>query len=128
MDRSPKFTDADLSALKEIKKAAGDRVRQERKLLKVTQPELAANMGVSLRWFREIETGASMTHIDDHLNAAIRLGLSTGHIALPILYMGQGRRFPPQLIHADLAAMERGCMDVVADVVINLLKRDRPSE
>jgi transcriptional regulator with XRE-family HTH domain len=128
MERNEKFAESDASALKGIKKMAGERIRQERKARRITQAQLAATMGVSLRWLREIEAGAAMTHIDDHLKAAYRLGLSTGHIALPILYMGQGMRFPPQLINSDLLAIERGCLTVIADIAVSVLKRDLSPE
>lgn len=124
MERSGTFAEADLSALKDIKRWAGDRARQERKTRSITQIQLADNMGVSLRWLREIEAGAAMTRIEDHISAALRLGLSTGHIALPILYMGQQARFPRQLIHGDLAGIERTCMEAISDMAISALKRD----
>lgn len=124
MERNQKFADVDTSALKDIKKIAGQLIRQERKRRHITQIELAGKMGVSLRWLREIEAGAPVTRIEDHLNAALRLGLSTGHIALPILYMGQRMRFPQQLIHGDLQAIERMCLEAISEMAINALKRD----
>lgn len=124
MERNEKLADVDMSALKEIKKTAGELIRHERKRRHITQLQLAGKMGVSLRWLREIEAGAPVTRIEDHLNAALRLGLSTGHIALPILYMGQRRRFPQQLIHGDLQAIERVCLQAISDIAITSLKRD----
>jgi len=124
MEWNGKFTDVDLSALKEIKKIAGELIRRERKRRHITQIQLAQMMGVSLRWLREIEAGAPVTRIEDYLNASLRLGLSTGHIALPILYMGQRMRFPQQLLHGDLAAIERICLEAISDMAISALKRD----
>lgn len=124
MERNQKLADIDMSALKEIKKIAGELIRRERKRRHITQIQLATRMGVSLRWLREIEAGAPVTRIEDHLNAALRLGLSTGHIALPILYMGQRMRFPQQLIHGDLQAIERMCLEAISDMAISALKRD----
>ena len=125
---SEKFAAVDLSIFKEIKKLSGERIRQERKARHITQLELANNMGGSLRWLREIESGAPMTRLEDHLNATLRLGISTGHIALPILYAGHRMRFPQQLIYGDLAGIERKCIETISEAVITAIKHDLSPE
>ena len=102
-----KFADVDLSIFKELKKLSGEKIRQARKALGLTQLEVATEMGGSLRWYRAIESGDPGIRLEDHLIALLRLGASTAHIALPVLYAGQRMRFPRQLIHGDLASIER---------------------
>jgi transcriptional regulator with XRE-family HTH domain len=119
-----KFAAVDLSIFRELKALSGERIRQARKIRDVTQVELATEMGGSLRWLREIESGTPATKLEDHLNATLRLGASTGHIALPLLYAGQRMRFPQQLLYGDLAHIERKCIEAASDAVITALKQD----
>jgi transcriptional regulator with XRE-family HTH domain len=123
-----KFAAVDLSIFKELKKLSGERIRQARKALDVTQLELATEMGGSLRSYRQIETGAPGTRLEDHLIASLRLGAPTGHIAFPILFAGQRMRFPRQLIHGDLASIERTCIEAISEAVIAGLKQDLSPE
>jgi transcriptional regulator with XRE-family HTH domain len=119
-----KFVDVDLSPLNLIKKIAGERIRQERKLRLITQIELAENMGISPRWLREMETGARSARLDDHISATLHLGQSLAHIGLPLLCMGHGIRFPPQLLPGDLDAIERKCIGFIVDSAVDALKHD----
>ena len=56
--------------------------------------------------------------VEDEILVAI------AHIALPVLYAGQRMRFPRQLIHGDLAYIERKCIEAISDAVITGLKQD----
>src|SRR3546814_101982 len=112
----------------EIKMLSGERIRHERNKRAITQLQLAANMGGSPRWLREIEAGAPVTKLEDHLNAALRLGMTTGHIALPILFAGHRMRFPRQLINGDLPDIERKCIEMISDSVLAALKQNLSSE
>lgn len=47
-------------------------VREKRKLLKLTQPELAENAGVGLRFLRELEQGKESLRLDK-VNQVLRL-------------------------------------------------------
>ncbi|WP_233204115.1 helix-turn-helix domain-containing protein [Novosphingobium sp. HII-3] len=123
-----KFADVDLSIFKELKKLSGEKIRQARKALGLTQLEVATEMGGSLRWYRAIESGDPGIRLEDHLIALLRLGASTAHIALPVLYAGQRMRFPRQLIHGDLASIERTCIEAISDAVIAGLKQDLSPE
>jgi len=123
-----KFAAVDLSIFKELKTLSGERIRHERKARGITQVELAAHMRGSLRWLREIESGAPGTKLEDHLKATLSLGASTGHIVLPILYAGHRMRFPQQLIYGDLAGIERKCIESISDAVLAELKQDLSPE
>ena len=76
-----KYADVDLSNFKELKKLSGEKIRQARKALGLTQLEVATEMGGSLRWYRAIESGDPGIRLEDHLIALLRLGASTAHIA-----------------------------------------------
>ena len=54
-------------------------VRQRRKLLQLTQPDLAAKAGVGLRFVRELEQGKTTLRLDK-VNLVLRL---FGHEAAP---------------------------------------------
>lgn len=128
MEPDDKFAAVDLSIFREIKMLSGERIKHERNLRGITQLELATNMGGSPRWLREIEAGAPVTKLEDHLNAALRLGMTTGHIAFSILFAGQRMRFPRQLIYGDLPTIERKCIEMISDSVLTALKQDLSPE
>lgn len=123
-----KFTAVDLSIFKELKKISGERIRQARKALGLTQLEVATEMGGSLRWYRAIESGDPGTRLEDHLIATLRLGAPTGHIAFMFLFAGQHMRFPRQLLYGDLASIERTCIEAISEAVISGLKQDLSPE
>lgn len=114
----------DFGGLRLVKKISGERIRDERRRRGITQAELAEQMGVSHRWLREIETGNAAARLDDHLNGTIRLGLSAGHIALPILFIAQRMSVPQTLLHKDLRSLERACVDLIADSAIRSLTEE----
>ena len=128
MEPDDKFAAVDTSIFREIKLLSGERIRHERNLRGITQIELAANMGGSPRWMREIEAGAPGTKLEDHLKAALSLGMPTGHISFPILFAGQRMRFPRQAIYGDLPAVERKCIEMISDSVLTALKEDLSPE
>jgi transcriptional regulator with XRE-family HTH domain len=128
MVRSQRLADADLSGLRSVKKVSGERIRDERRRRGIKQGELADEMGVSSRWLREIEAGNPGTKLDDHLNATIRLGLSAGHIVLPMLFISQRMPVPQTLLHTDLRLLERACVDLIAEAAIKSMTSElRPS-
>lgn len=128
MAQIERLAEADLTGLRLVKKISGERIREERRRRHIKQWQLADEMGVSLRWLREIEAGNPGTRLDDHLNGTIRLGLSAGHIVLPILFMAQRMPVPQALLYADLRALERACVDLVADAAIKSLMAElKPS-
>ena len=86
----------------------------------------AASIGVLL--LLNLWTLGSGDELVWKLIALLRLGASTAHIALPVLYAGQRMRFPRQLIHGDLASIERTCIEAISDAVIAGLKQDLSPE
>lgn len=112
LDCAASVADAPLSYVKE---QSGRQIEEARKKIGITQRELARNLGMGVRWLREIKSGNPKSKLDDHLRCAYRLGLSTGHILIPLLFAGQRMCFPRQLAAGDLCDLERLCVEVVAE-------------
>lgn len=98
-----------------VKVQSGRQIEQARKKEGITQRQLAGDLGMGVRWLREIEGGNPKSRLDDHLLCAYRLGLSTGHILIPLLFAGQRMDFPRQLAAGDLRDLERLCIEVIAE-------------
>lgn len=106
---------ADTPLLSYVKEQSGRRIEKARKREGITQCQLAENLGMGVRWLREIESGNPRSRLDDHLRCTYQLGLSAGHIVLPLLYMGQDRALPESLVGGDLTEVERRCIEVIAE-------------
>jgi len=106
---------ADAPLLSYVKEQSGRRIEKARKREGITQSELARNLGMGVRWLREIESGNPRSRLDDHLRCTFQLGLSAGHIVIPLLYMGQDASFPEALVGGDLSEVERRCIEVIAE-------------
>lgn len=100
--------------LSHIKEQSGRRIEEARKREGLTQRELARELGMGVRWLREIESGNPKARLDDHLRCAYKLDLSTGHILIPLMFFSQKMAFPMQLAIGDLRELERLCIEVVA--------------
>ena len=98
-----------------VKEQSGRRIEEARKRVGITQRELARDLGMGVRWLREIESGNPKARLDDHLRCTYQLGLSTGHILIPLLFAGQRMSFPRQLAGGDLCDLERLCIEVIAE-------------
>lgn len=105
-----------------VKLQSGRQIEIARKKEGITQRQLAQDLGMGVRWLREIEAGNPKSKLDDHLRCTYRLGLSTGHILIPLLFAGQRMSFPKQLSHGDLRDLERLCVEVVAERKLSQLK------
>lgn len=116
---APSVADGPLTA---VKLQSGRQIEVARKREGITQRELARDLGMGVRWLREIEGGNPRSKLDDHLLCAYRLGLSTGHILIPLLFAGQRMAFPKQLAMGDLRDLERLCVEVVAERNLSQLK------
>mgnify|MGYP001407108681 CR=1 FL=1 len=57
-------------------------VQQKRKLLKLTQPELAEKAGVGLRFLRELENGKESVRLDKVNQVLALFGASVGVIKI----------------------------------------------
>jgi transcriptional regulator with XRE-family HTH domain len=104
----------DVALLEFVKQLSGKRIEDARKRKRLTQEQLARTVGVSVRWLREVESGNPTSRLDDHLACSTHLQLSTGHILIPLLFLGHDMRFPYQLAHGDLVDLERRCIDLIA--------------
>lgn len=113
--------DAEEPLLSFVKEQSGRRIEQQRKRLGITQRQLARELEMGERWLREIESGNPKARLDDHLRCHYRLGMSTGHILIPLLFFGQKMSYPRQLSTGDLQELERRCIEVIADDQIRRL-------
>jgi transcriptional regulator with XRE-family HTH domain len=91
--------DADMFAL--IKMLSGKRIEQRRRRDGISQGQLAAAIGRSDRWIREMEAGIPTSTIEDHVRCAHWLGMSTIHIFIPLLCMEHGVPIPQELLTLD---------------------------
>lgn len=112
MNRSSEKNDAVLAFVKEL---SGRRIEIGRRRAHITQESLARRLRMGVRWLREIEGGNPASRLDDHILCAHALDLSIGHIVLPLLFFGHDMAFPHQLAHGDLVALERQCIDLIAE-------------
>ena len=113
LESASAVSDAPLLAF--VKVMSGRRIEQARRRERITQEEFARQVGVGVRWLREIEAGNPSTRLDDHIECAHRLRLTTGHILFPLLFLSYDMRFPNQLVHEDLRDLERRCIDLIAE-------------
>lgn len=111
----------DVPLLDYVKVLSGRRIEEARRRERITQEQFARAVGVGVRWLREIEGGNPSSRLDDHLQCAHYLKLSTGHILLPLLFLGNEMTFPYQLAHGDLRDIERRCIDLIAEQNITQL-------
>lgn len=106
-----------------VKEQSGRRIEEARKLNGITQRELAHDLGIGIRWLREIEAGNPRSRLEDHLMCAYHLEISTGHILIPLMFFAQKMSFPRQLAGGDLRELERLCIEVVAERNLQQLTR-----
>lgn len=97
-----------------VKEQSGRRIEDARKREGITQRQLASELGMGVRWLREIESGNPKARLDDHLRCAYRLDISTGHILIPLMFFAQKMAFPRQLAVGDLRELERLCIEVIS--------------
>lgn len=114
---------AEANILAEVKLMSGKRIERCRRRERITQEAFARRVGIGVRWLREIESGNPKSRIDDHLRCAHGLGISTGHILIPLLFMEHRMRFPCQLLHDDLSDLETRCIQLIAQYNLNRLAR-----
>lgn len=107
----------------DIKLQSGRKIEEARKRYGITQQQFARDSGMGVRWLREIESGNPRSRLDDHLICSYLLGLSTGHISIPLLFAGQKMCFPRQLATGDLSEFERTCIEVISQRHLDHLTR-----
>jgi hypothetical protein len=98
-----------------VKEVSGKRIEEARRRRRITQECFARDVGVSVRWLREVEAGNPASTLEDHLACSRFLKLPTGHILIPLLFFAHGMAFPQQLAFGDLADLERLCIDLIAE-------------
>lgn len=100
--------------LAEVKAISGRRIEERRRLQRITQEQLAADVGIGVRWLREIEAGNPKSRFDDHLRCAHGLGLSAAHLLIPMLFLEHHMPFPRQLFLDDMNELEACCIEFIA--------------
>ena len=99
-----------------IKEISGKRLEERRRRNRITQKQLAQAVGRSVRWLREIEGGNPKSKLDDHFLCAHRLGLSTSHILIALLFVEHQMTIPKELLlDEDLSELEWGCIALISE-------------
>lgn len=105
---------ADASVISLIKISSGKRIEARRRRDRISQSKLAAAVGCSERWLREIEAGIATSTLEDHIRCAHALGMSTAHIFLPLLFAEHDMPIPRELLMMDdLLDAERACSSML---------------
>ena len=102
------------SVISLIKECSGRRIEARRRRDRISQRKLAALVGCSPRWLREIEAGIATSALEDHIRCAHALGMSTAHIFLPLLFVEHNMPVPRELLMLDdLWDVERACLSIL---------------
>jgi transcriptional regulator with XRE-family HTH domain len=102
------------SVMSLIKEWSGRRIEARRRRDRISQRKLAAAVGCSARWLREIEAGIATSALEDHIRCAHALGMSTAHIFLPLLFVEHNMPVPRELLMLDdLWDVERACLSIL---------------
>lgn len=102
------------SVISLIKQNSGKRIEARRRRDRISQAMLAAAVGRSPRWLREIEAGIASSALEDHIRCAHALGMSTAHIFVPLLFVEHNMPVPRELLMLDdLWDAERACLSIL---------------
>lgn len=114
----------DEDILGQIKLISGRCIEERRKLVRLTQEQLATDAGIGVRWLREIEGGNPKPAIEDHLRCAARLGMPTGYFFLPMMFMEHRRIFPRDLLLGDINQLQAQCIEfIIQDYYLGTITR-----
>jgi transcriptional regulator with XRE-family HTH domain len=113
--------------LAEVKRISGRRIEERRRFQRKTQEQLATEVGMGVRWLREIEAGNPKSRIDDHFRLAHGLGLSAAHLLIPMLFLEHHLHFPRGLLHDDMHELELLCIELIASFNVRPFLRRRAS-
>lgn len=111
----------DTPLLERIKSISGWCIEQRRRRGKLTQEGLASQVGITVRWLREIEGGNPRTSIEDHLRCAAGLGLTTGYMLILMMFMERQMNFPREMLLDDLPELEERCIESIAEFSVRSL-------
>lgn len=115
--------------LAEVKRISGRRIEERRRFQRKTQEQLASEVGIGVRWLREIEAGNPKSRIDDHFRLAHGLGLSAAHLLIPMLFLEHHLHFPRGLMHDDMSELELLCIELIASFNLRpFLQRQQPRD
>lgn len=103
--------------LEQIKHLSGRCIEERRRRGRITQEKLASDVGISVRWLRDIESGNPKPTIDDHLRCATGVGLTAGYMFIPLMFMEHEMDFPRDLLIGNLAELEASCIDAIRNVL-----------
>jgi len=113
----------DTERLGQIKLLSGKIIEERRKHVRMTQAQLAAKIGIGVRWLREIEAGNPKSTMENHLRCAFALGLAASHLFIPLVFMENGMKFPLELLLEDPAGLEKRCIASIGDFYIESITR-----
>jgi len=105
--------------LAEVKFFSGRRLEGRRRLLRITQEQFASQVGIGVRWIREIEAGNPNARIDDHIRCAEELGLPTTYLFMLMLALENRGIGIPLHSYDHMVDLERICLQAVADYIKN---------
>lgn len=115
--------------LEQVRAISGKLIEERRKQARMTQNQLAQEVGIGVRWLREIEAGNPSSTIDNHLRCAFALGLGASHLFVPLLFMEHSVKFPLALLLSDPGDFDRYCITSIGDYYIASLQRQlRPTD
>ncbi|QOT72265.1 transcriptional regulator [Sphingobium fuliginis] len=118
----------DAAVLAQIKLISGKCIEERRRKERKTQEQLASDVGIGVRWLREIESGNPKSSIEDHLRCASGVGLPASYFLIPLMFMDHKMTFPRQLLLDDVAALEEYCIRCIGDYYVDTISsRLRPS-
>jgi hypothetical protein len=105
----------DVELISLIKEISGRRIERRRRRDRISQVQLAAAVGRSVRWLREIEAGIATAALEDHVRCAHSLKMSTLHIFIPLICVEHNMPVPRELLALDdLWDVEQACTIAIA--------------
>lgn len=105
-----------------LKELSGQNIERFRRRAHITQAAFAPEVGLSVRWLREVESGNPSLSLDDHFVCAQILGIPFGHLLFPLLYLSRGMIFPLQLTLFDTTELEIRIVELIADRNARLMR------
>ncbi|MHA3790470.1 helix-turn-helix domain-containing protein [Sphingomonas sp. YL-JM2C] len=114
------------SVLAEVKRISGRRIEVRRRAQRKSQRRLAAEVGIGVRWLREIESGSPKSRIDEHIRCAHVLGLSSAFLLIPMLLLEHRLNLPRQFLGDDMDDAEVHCYKILAAIDMIPLAHHHP--
>lgn len=111
------------SILAEVKTISGRRIEERRRRQRITQEQLAAVVGIGVRWLREIESGNPKSRFDDHIACSHALGLSAAHLLIPMMFLEHHMQFPRHFFLDDMHDLEARCIEFISGLSLRTFLR-----